>query len=99
MIIIRLGGDEFLIVFDGINEDTAETIWSRILDAYEEKNLEKSKPYIISVSRGIVEYNNIQKLAIDDLIREADEKMYLEKRMIKEDLKISVIRDTPKEVL
>ncbi len=97
--IIRLGGDEFLIVFDGINEDTAETIWSRILDAYEEKNLEKSKPYIISVSHGIVEYNNIQKLAIDDLIREADEKMYLEKRMIKEDLKISVIRDIPKEVL
>ncbi len=90
--VIRLGGDEFLIVFNGINEDTAETIWSRIVGDYEKINQEENRPYLISVSHGIVEYNNKQKSELDNLIREADEKMYLEKRMIKEDLKVNIIR-------
>jgi diguanylate cyclase (GGDEF)-like protein len=92
--IIRLGGDEFLIVFNGIGEDIAETIWSRILKGYETINQEENRPYLISVSHGIVEYNNKQKLGLDDLIREADEKMYLEKRMIKEDLKLDIVRQS-----
>ncbi|MDR7857458.1 diguanylate cyclase domain-containing protein [Tissierella sp.] len=90
--IIRLGGDEFLVVFNGINENTAETVWSRIVQAYDKINREEGRPYLISVSHGIVEYNNKQKSELDNLIKEADEKMYLEKRKIKEELKINVIR-------
>lgn len=90
--VIRLGGDEFLIVFNGINAETAETIWLRIVEAYEKINQEENRPYLISISHGIVEYNNKQKTQLDNLIREADEKMYLEKRIIKEDLKINVIK-------
>lgn len=90
--VIRLGGDEFLIVFNHINAEIAETIWSRIVETYEKINQEDHKPYLISVSHGIVEYNNKQKIDLDSLIKEADEKMYLEKRMIKEDLGVNIIR-------
>lgn len=90
--VIRLGGDEFLIVFNGINAEIAENIWVRIVEAYEKINQEENRPYLISISHGIVEYNNKQKTHLDNLIREADEKMYLEKRRIKEDLKINVIK-------
>jgi len=90
--VIRLGGDEFLIVFNGIKADAAENIWLRIVEDYEKINQEEYRPYLISVSHGIVEYNNKQKIVLDDMIKEADEKMYSEKRKIKEDLKINIIR-------
>lgn len=92
--VIRLGGDEFLIIFNGINAETAETIWLRIVKAYEKINQEEYRPYLISVSHGIVEYNNRQKIELDDLIKEADEKMYLEKRKMKEELGINIIRES-----
>lgn len=94
--IIRLGGDEFLIVFNGINEEVVENVWSRVVEAYEKINQEENRPYIISVSHGIVEHNTKERSELDNLIKEADEKMYLEKRKIKEELKINVIRHTSK---
>ena len=90
--VIRLGGDEFLIVFNGITAETAETIWDRIVAAYDKINQEENRPYLISISHGIVEYDNKQKSELDNLIKEADEKMYLEKRIIKEENKVNIIR-------
>lgn len=84
--IIRLGGDEFLIVFNGIGTELAEKIWERILAGYEKINSEESRPYVISVSHGIVDYDNMKKTKVDDLINEADEKMYSEKEEIKRTL-------------
>lgn len=84
--IIRLGGDEFLIVFNGIGIDLAEKIWDRIRLGYDKINNEESRPYVISVSHGIVDYNNKRKTKVDDLINEADEKMYSEKEEIKKGL-------------
>lgn len=90
--IIRLGGDEFLIVFSGINIESAEAVWKRIVDLYEKINQVENRKYLISVSHGIVDYNNKQKSEVDILIKDADEKMYEEKRVIKEVLKLNVIR-------
>lgn len=84
--VIRLGGDEFLIVFDGVDFDGAEKIWNRIITTYEEITLTEGRPYLISVSHGIVSRNNTQRTQLDELIKTADERMYEEKRVMKENL-------------
>lgn len=86
--VMRLGGDEFLIVFNGIGIDIAESVWERIVKKYNKINEAEDRPYIISVSHGIIDYDNMQSYNIDDLISKADEKMYEEKQIIKKDLKV-----------
>jgi len=86
--VVRLGGDEFLIVFNGIDTAMAETIWERIVQVYEQINKEENRPYIISVSHGIVDFDNKRKTHVDDLINAADEKMYNEKQNIKNGLNV-----------
>ncbi|NCB41902.1 MAG: GGDEF domain-containing protein [Clostridia bacterium] len=92
--VIRLGGDEFLIVFNGINAEMAEIIWRRIVQSYEQINQDEDRPYIISASHGIVDFDIIHKTHVDDLINTADEKMYKEKQNIKAGL--NVLRETIK---
>ncbi len=86
--LIRLGGDEFLIVFEGIGEDKTEIIWKRIVNCYDQINQNEARKYNISVSHGIVVFEGKGKTHLDDLISEADEKMYQEKKIIKAGLNI-----------
>lgn len=86
--LVRLGGDEFLIVFNGIGIEMAETIWQRIVEVYNQINQDENRSYIISVSHGIVDFDNRQKTHVDDLINAADEKMYNEKQIIKAELNV-----------
>lgn len=90
--IIRMGGDEFLIVFIGINKEISETVWDRIYKRYQVINDNEERAYIISVSHGVAEYNNLEKSEVEILIKEADDKMYKEKRYLKEQKKIEVIK-------
>ncbi len=80
--LIRQGGDEFIIIFDGIGITAAEKIWNRIVAQFEAINVSINLPYRVSVSHGIVEYKNNDKIEIDDLIQLADDKMYQEKEII-----------------
>ena len=86
--LVRLGGDEFLIVFNGIDISAAENIWKRIIEAYDKINTVEQRAYNISVSHGIVDFDNKQKNNVDDLINIADEKMYQEKQVIKKNLQV-----------
>lgn len=86
--LIRLGGDEFLIVFNGIDKIMAENTWLRIVQAYDVLNQNKKRPYIISVSHGIVDFDNRHRTRVDQLINLADEKMYDEKQAIKANLNV-----------
>lgn len=86
--LIRLGGDEFLIVFNEIGIDVAESIWQRITNTYKKINENEDRPYIISVSHGIVDFDNRKRTQVDELINAADEKMYSEKQIIKKDLSV-----------
>ena len=92
--LVRLGGDEFLIVFNGIGIDMAEKIWERIIQEYNKINTTEDRTYLISVSHGVVDFDNKQKTHVDDLISAADEKMYHEKQIIKANL--SVIKEHKK---
>ncbi len=88
--IVRLGGDEFLVVFVGSDEVTSEEIWARILEQFDAINKEENRPYIISVSHGIAQYDSSDAIEVEELINRADEKMYQEKKEKRKSL--SVIR-------
>ncbi len=91
--IIRMGGDEFLIVFRGIDEEHAESAWKRIGQRYDQINKTEDRRYIISVSHGVVAFDNYEKSELEMLIRKADDRMYIEKKYIKEELKVKFIKE------
>lgn len=86
--IVRLGGDEFIIVFVNKNIDESELSWNNIKKEINHINKTEKRKYIVSVSHGIVEYNKEYKDFIDEFIKAADKKMYLEKKEIKKNIQI-----------
>ncbi|WP_238742720.1 GGDEF domain-containing protein [Psychromonas antarctica] len=70
----RVGGDEFLLIFNNLNEkETKEVIESRIAPQLRsEINLQ--------FSYGLTEVTSLPTSSIDQLISDADEKMYQDKR-------------------
>ncbi len=90
--VARIGGDEFLILYVDANEEEGEAIWGRIAQEYARINETEGRPYLVSASHGI-EAMDCRK-NVDDIINRADEKMYREKRVVKQTLQ--VIRDGSK---
>ncbi|MGI6751138.1 MAG: diguanylate cyclase domain-containing protein [Anaerovoracaceae bacterium] len=90
--VIRMGGDEFLIVLKDSDGETAEKVWQRIETKYQEINEKEDRPYIVSVSHGIAEYDSLKRVCLEELIKVADGRMYEEKQYIKEELKIQIIK-------
>ena len=86
--IIRLGGDEFLIIFVNLDLEQSENVWNRIYDEFMRINEEEKRKYLISASHGIEEFKFNANEYIDQIINLADEKMYNEKRIIKKDFKV-----------
>jgi len=76
----RIGGDEFLIYFENITKNKAETIIKRINDKITKENKVISKNYNISISYGCVQYDPDKHTDLDDMIYAADQKMYKQKR-------------------
>lgn len=86
--LIRLGGDEFLIVFQGIDESLAEAAWSRIVAEFDQINNTEQRKYLISVSHGIETLSCTLNQVLDNVLHQADAKMYDEKRRIKSNIQI-----------
>ncbi len=87
--IIRMGGDEFLIVLAKVGKSIAETIWTRIVESFKSINAMDNRKYLISVSHGIVEVSyEDENIDLNTIITEADDKMYKEKMRIKKGIKI-----------
>ncbi len=78
-ILIRLGGDEFLIVFPDSTIELANLIWSKIKKRIVDYNLEHNKPYGISVSTGFAQYSPLDPKSMEELINLADNLMYAQK--------------------
>lgn len=79
--IVRMGGDEFLIVFPNTEKDAVDKIWNRILKLIQEVN-DSNEQYNMSISYGFYESNKLsENESIRDVfIKRADEKMYKMKR-------------------
>ena len=77
-LLFRYGGDEFLIIFEGVTVQTAEerakSINTKLCSLREEKNF----PYSLSLSYGVVKSDEYSDWR--ELIHAADKKMYMQKQ-------------------
>lgn len=78
--IIRMGGDEFLVIFPNTTMKEVNKIWYEICQKVEKTN-KSNNNYNLSLSYGFYECNKeIQKsMSINDLIKMADTEMYKNK--------------------
>ena len=82
-IIARLGGDEFAI-YAMLTADVDEyMLRTRVEQAIEEKNRRGDLPFAISLSIGMVRYQPDGSQTLEDLLEEADRRMYEEKHLHK----------------
>jgi len=79
-IVARLGGDEFIVIFAGCDVVRARVIWGRILDQFKNINLSGDLNFPVGISSGFVEYDPDRHTTTKVLLREADEKMYKDKK-------------------
>ncbi len=80
---IRLGGDEFLLILPGCAYPAAQMVRSRIAVREDRLNQEKRFPYPISVSCGVYEVPPDEKRSTTLILDEVDKLMYEEKRLKK----------------
>ena len=81
--VVRLGGDEFLLVLPQSDQFSAEKIWLRIKEKLKKATESNPKNYKISASHGAAEYSAPYEKSLDQLVNEADHEMYEEKKKIK----------------
>jgi diguanylate cyclase (GGDEF)-like protein len=77
-ILIRYGGDEFLIMGFLAGEEEAETFRQEIYRKFADYRQEDSLVYRFAISVGYARYREGQKLA--ELVDAADDALYLEKK-------------------
>ncbi len=82
-VIARLGGDEFMVIFRKCNVLQARKVWYRITDEFLKTNTNGEYNFKISASVGFTEYHPSKHQSVIQLIHEADEAMYLQKKSIK----------------
>jgi len=73
----RIGGDEFVVLFPSTDEMTCQTLTTRIMQASEEYFQNQGWPISLSIG-SVTDTGNIKN--IDEILREADEKMYSVKK-------------------
>lgn len=78
-ILFRFGGDEFIIAFIDKSEKDVEKIWTDINIKFKNINNSNHKPYDITVSHGIYQYNSNMQITLEEVIHLADEEMYKDK--------------------
>ncbi|MDD5015740.1 MAG: PAS domain S-box protein [Atribacterota bacterium] len=79
-IIIRMGGDEFLVIFLDSSLKEIPIIKARLNKELTRLNQISKKPYRIGFSVGFSHYDPANPLSVDELIRIADQNMYEEKK-------------------
>jgi diguanylate cyclase (GGDEF)-like protein/PAS domain S-box-containing protein len=79
-IIARIGGDEFVVLAmetAGVDENTLRR---RLLDALTFRNARGARPFDLSLSIGIARFDPQRARAFEELMGEADRRMYEDKR-------------------
>lgn len=81
-IVMRIGGDEFIIVFCNADINDAGKLWDRIARKIDKLNRKNNYKYNIRLSHGFCEYNSKNPLPIKELIHKADKCMYMDKKNV-----------------
>jgi len=80
-VIARMGGDEFAVLtIDATKQDGLTKIQERLQSNVDRHNLESVHGYALSFSFGIIQVDLTSTSAVEVLIAEADEAMYVHKR-------------------
>jgi diguanylate cyclase (GGDEF)-like protein/PAS domain S-box-containing protein len=78
-ILARLGGDEFVALAAIEEDEGAESLTDRLQEQFAASNGLRSRPYSLSVSVGVAHFED-DRYSIEDLMAQADQAMYEEKR-------------------
>jgi len=81
-LVVRYGGDEFVVLMTNIEEQAINAALSRISAQIESFNARKSYPWTLSTSWGYV-YNEagVKPVSFDWVIEESDARLYEKKRL------------------
>ncbi len=79
-IIARIGGDEFAVLAHEMSKEYQHSLLNRLRHHLQAFNEEKERPYNLSMSYGLVEYDPENPCSIEDLMLQADVRMYDQKR-------------------
>jgi diguanylate cyclase (GGDEF)-like protein len=80
-IIARMGGDEFVVMPVGMSGSGTNVIRERVEKAFQKHNEKHGAAYTISVSMGFSRYDPASPCSLDELLKQADESMYKEKKI------------------
>jgi diguanylate cyclase (GGDEF)-like protein len=79
-IIARMGGDEFAVLAIDTMEGNTEIHTARLQDQIDKHNSQENRRYRLSISMGCSCYDPENPCSIDDLMAQADKRMYEQKR-------------------
>ncbi|MBA6391580.1 sensor domain-containing diguanylate cyclase [Colwellia sp. BRX10-3] len=79
-VIGRLGGDEFVAMLTDSNDEKIDLVLARFASAIDKQNQSLNKPYKIEYSAGLVRFEHDSDLSIEQMIQQADEAMYEQKK-------------------
>lgn len=79
-IVARFGGDEFVILMVNANDDSSDLVLDRLQDKINNYNAEKNHPFEISISVGVTTIDLNAEKPLEEILAEADEAMYVQKR-------------------
>jgi len=79
-VVARVGGDEFCILLTDPTETNPRIPLERLQLRIDSYNAESQRPYHLAFSAGTVTFNKNRHASVDDLLRDADQCMYSEKR-------------------
>jgi diguanylate cyclase (GGDEF)-like protein len=79
-IIARLGGDEFAVLAISNTPDGGNLLLERLKSNFGAFNVRERLPYNLNVSLGLVRFDPDRIATLEDLLKEADQAMYENKR-------------------
>jgi diguanylate cyclase (GGDEF)-like protein/PAS domain S-box-containing protein len=78
-IIARIGGDEFAVLVSDAKE-SSEIVLERLKDHIDSHNANYGGQYHVSMSVGTAVYDSANPVSLDDLMSQADQLMYIQKK-------------------
>ncbi len=80
-LIVRYGGDEFVVLMEGLQEEAVTRVLSRLQSKLDAFNATGTRPWKLQASWGYV-FNaaGSESRAFDSIIEESDARLYEEKR-------------------
>lgn len=79
-VVARVGGDEFCVLLTDPTEADPNVPLERLQLSVNSHNAETERPYSLTFSAGVVPFNKKRHSSVDDLLHDADQRMYSHKR-------------------